>query len=74
MKCLVEKEVDFEAILDTRYAYKDDNFVVIAALTNYDSKMNYFNTSAVNAVIKLILKHNPNAIMVIKSAIPFGYT
>ena len=71
---LAEKELDLEATLDAEYAYKDADFVVIAAPTNYDSKKNYFDTSAVEAVIKLVMQHNPNAIMVIKSTIPVGYT
>ena len=73
-KYLVEKELDLEATLDAEYAYKDADFVVIAAPTNYDSKKNYFDTSAVEAVIKLVMQYNPNAIMVIKSTIPVGYT
>lgn len=71
---LAEKELDLEATLDAEYAYKDAEFVVIAAPTNYDSKKNYFDTSAVEAVIKLVMQYNPNAIMVIKSTIPVGYT
>ena len=73
-KYLAEKELDMEATLDAEYAYKDADFVVIAAPTNYDSKKNYFDTSAVEAVIKLVMEYNPNAIMVIKSTIPVGYT
>ena len=73
-KYLSEKELDLEATLDAEYAYKDADFVVIAAPTNYDSKKNYFDTSAVEAVIKLVMQYNPNAIMVIKSTIPVGYT
>ena len=73
-KYLAEKELDLEATLDAEYAYKDADFVVIAAPTNYDSKINYFDTSAVEAVIKLVMQYNPNAIMVIKSTIPVGYT
>ena len=73
-KYLAEKELDLEATLDAEYAYKDADFVVIAAPTNYDSKKNYFDTSAVEAVIKLVMEYNPNAIMVIKSTIPVGYT
>ena len=73
-KYLAEKELDLEATLDAEYAYKDADFVVIAAPTNYDSKKNYFDTSAVEAVIKLVAQYNPDAIMVIKSTIPVGYT
>ena len=73
-KYLAEKELDLEATLDAEYAYKDADFVVIAAPTNYDSKKNYFDTSAVEAVIKLVMQYNPNAITVIKSTIPVGYT
>ena len=73
-KYLEEKELDLEATLDAEYAYKDADFVVIAAPTNYDSKKNYFDTSAVEAVIRLVMQYNPNAIMVIKSTIPVGYT
>ena len=73
-KYLVEKELDLEATLDAEYAYKDADFVVIAAPTNYDSKKNYFDTSAVEKVIELVTKYNQNAIMVIKSTIPVGYT
>ena len=73
-KYLAEKELDLEATLDAAYAYKDADFVVIAAPTNYDSKKNYFDTSAVEAVIKLVMQYNPDAIMVIKSTIPVGYT
>ena len=73
-KYLVEKELDLEATLDAEYAYKDADLVVIAAPTNYDSKKNYFDTSAVEAVIKLVMQYNPDAIMVIKSTIPVGYT
>ena len=73
-KYLAEKKLDLEATLDAEYAYKDADFVVIAAPTNYDSKKNYFDTSAVEAVIKLVMQHNPGAIMVIKSTIPVGYT
>ena len=73
-KYLAEKELDLEATLDAEYAYKDADFVVIAAPTNYDSKKNYFDTSAVEAVIKLVMQYNPNAIMVIKSTLPVGYT
>ncbi len=73
-KYLAEKELDLTATLDGESAYKDADFVVIAAPTNYDSKKNYFDTSAVETVIELVLKVNPNAIMVIKSTIPVGYT
>ena len=73
-KYLVEKDLDLTATLDGESAYKDADFVVIAAPTNYDSNKNYFDTSAVEAVIELVLKVNPNAIMVIKSTIPVGYT
>lgn len=73
-KYLAEKDLDLTATLDGAAAYKDADFVVIAAPTNYDSKKNYFDTSAVEAVIELVLSVNPNAIMVIKSTIPVGYT
>jgi UDPglucose 6-dehydrogenase len=73
-KYLAEKELDLTATLDAKSAYKDADFVVIAAPTNYDSKKNFFDTSAVEAVIDLVMKYNPNAIMVIKSTIPVGYT
>ena len=73
-KYLAEKELDLTATLDGESAYKDADYVVIAAPTNYDSKKNYFDTSAVEAVIELVLNVNPNAIMVIKSTIPVGYT
>lgn len=73
-KYLAEKELDLTATLDGESAYKDADFVVIAAPTNYDSKKNYFDTSAVEAVIELVLKVNPDAIMVIKSTIPVGFT
>ena len=73
-KYLAEKELDLEATLDAEYAYKDADFVVIAAPTNYDSKKNYFDTSAVETVIKLVMQVNLNAIIVIKSTIPVGYT
>lgn len=73
-KYLAEKELDLTATLDAESAYKDADFVVIAAPTNYDSKKNFFDTSAVKAVINLVMKYNPNAIMVIKSTIPVGYT
>ena len=73
-KYLKEKELRLTATLDAESAYKDADFVVIAAPTNYDSKKNFFDTSAVEAVIKLVIEHNPDAIMVIKSTIPVGYT
>ena len=73
-KYLAEKELDLTATLDGEAAYKDAEFVVIAAPTNYDSKKNYFDTSAVEAVVKLVMQVNPDAIMVIKSTIPVGYT
>ena len=73
-KYLAEKELDLTATLDAEAAYSDVDFVVIAAPTNYDSKKNFFDTSAVEAVIKLVIQYNPEAIMVIKSTIPVGYT
>ena len=73
-KYLAEKKLDLTATLDAESAYKDADFVVIAAPTNYDSKKNFFDTSAVEAVIDLVMKYNPNAIMVIKSTISVGYT
>lgn len=73
-KYLAEKELDLTATLDAELAYKNADFVVIAAPTNYDSKKNYFDTSAVEAVIKLVMQYNPDAVMVIKSTIPVGYT
>ena len=73
-KYLKEKELNLTATLDAEAAYKDADFVVIAAPTNYDSKKNFFDTSAVEAVIKLVIGYNPDAIMVIKSTIPVGYT
>ncbi len=73
-KYLAEKELDLTATLDAEAAYRDADFVVIAAPTNYDSKKNFFDTSAVEAVITLVMQYNPNAIMVIKSTIPVGYT
>lgn len=73
-KYLSEKELDLVATLDSEKAYKDADFVIIAAPTNYDSKKNFFDTSAVEKVIDLVLDVNPNAVMVIKSTIPVGYT
>ena len=73
-KYLKEKELNLTATLDAESAYKGADFVVIAAPTNYDSKKNFFDTSAVEAVIKLVIEYNPDAIMVIKSTIPVGYT
>ena len=71
---LAEKDLDLTATLDGEEAYKNADFVVIAAPTNYDSKKNFFDCSAVEAVIELVLKVNPNATMIIKSTIPVGYT
>ena len=73
-KYLAEKKLDLTATLDGAAAYKDAEFVIVAAPTNYDSKLNHFDTSAVEQVIELVLSVNPNAIMVIKSTIPVGYT
>lgn len=73
-KYFAEKELDLTATLDAEMAYKEAELVVIAAPTNYDSQKNYFDTSAVEAVIELVLRVNPSAIMVIKSTIPVGYT
>ena len=73
-KYLAEKELNLTATLDAKAAYENADFVVIAAPTNYDSKKNFFDTSAVEAVIKLVIQYNPDAIMVIKSTIPVGYT
>lgn len=73
-KYLAEKELDLTATLDAKEAYTGADFVVIAAPTNYDSQKNFFDTSAVEAVIKLVMEYNPDAIMVIKSTIPVGYT
>ena len=72
-KFFAEKELNLVATLDAEAAYKDAEFVIIAAPTNYDSQKNFFDTSAVEAVIDLVLKYNPNAVMVIKSTIPVGY-
>ena len=73
-KYLTEKDLDLTVTLDAKEAYSNANFVVIAAPTNYDSTTQHFDTSAVEAVIKLVMEYNPNAIMVIKSTIPVGYT
>ena len=73
-KYLAEKDLNLVATLDAEAAYKNADFVVIAAPTNYDSKKNFFDTSAVEAVIQLVIKYNPDAIMVIKSTIPVGFT
>lgn len=73
-KYLSEKELDLIATLDAESAYKDADFVIIAAPTNYDSQKNFFDTSAVESVIKLVMQYNPSAIMVIKSTIPVGFT
>ena len=73
-KYLAEKNLDLTATLDAKLAYSKVDFVVIAAPTNYDSQKNFFDTSAVETVIKLVMEYNPNAIMVIKSTIPVGYT
>ena len=72
-KYLAEKELNLTATLDAKAAYSDADFVVIAAPTNYDSHTQHFDTSAVEAVIKLVMEYNPDAIMVIKSTIPVGY-
>ena len=69
-KYLVEKDLNLTATLDAKVAYKDADFVVIAALTNYNSKKNFFDTSAVENVIELVIEYNPDAVMVIKSTIP----
>ena len=73
-KYLAEKDLNLTATLDAEEAYSDADFVVIATPTNYDSKKNFFDTSAVEAVIRLVLQHNPDAIIVIRSTIPVGYT
>ena len=71
---LKNKELDLEATLDPKYAYKDADYVIVAAPTNYDPQKNYFDTSAVESVIDLIMKHNPKACIIIKSTIPVGFT
>lgn len=73
-KYFAEKDLDLTATLDAEYAYKDADFVIVAAPTNYDSKKNFFDTSAVETVIDLVLKYNPEAIIIIKSTIPVGFT
>ena len=73
-KYLAEKALDLTATMDAEAAYKDADFVIIATPTNYDSRKNFFDTSSVEAVIKLVMQYNPDAIMVIKSTIPVGYT
>ena len=73
-KYLAEKELDLTATLDAKLAYSNADFVVIAAPTNYDSGTQHFNTTAVENVIELVMKANPNAIMVIKSTVPVGYS
>lgn len=73
-KYLAEKELNLKATMDAEMAYGSADFVVIAVPTNYDSQTNYFNTSAVESVIDLVMKYNPNAVMVIKSTIPVGFT
>ena len=73
-KFFAEKELDLTATLDAEAAYKDADFVIVAAPTNYDSQKNFFDTSAVEKVIELVMKYNPNAIIIIKSTIPVGYT
>ena len=73
-KYLSEKKLDLTATLDAKTAYGDADFVIIAAPTNYDSTTQHFDTSAVESVIDLVMKYNPEAIMVIKSTIPVGYT
>ena len=73
-KYLAEKELSLVATLDAEMAYTDADFVVIAAPTNYDSKKNFFDTSAVETVIKTVIEYNPDAVMIIKSTIPVGFT
>lgn len=73
-KYLAEKDLDLTATMDAKAAYKDADFIIIATPTNYDSRKNFFDTSSVEAVIQLVMQYNPDAIMVIKSTIPVGYT
>ena len=73
-KFFAEKELDLTATLDARQAYGNADFVVIAAPTNYDSQKNFFNTSVVESVIRQVMEYNPDAVMVIKSTVPVGYT
>lgn len=73
-KYLAEKNLNLSATLDAKSAYRNADFVIIATPTNYDSQKNFFDTSSVEAVIRLVMKYNPKAIMVIKSTIPVGYT
>ena len=73
-KYLAEKDLNLTVTLDAEAAYKDADFVVIAAPTNYDSKKNFFDTSAVESVIKMVIEYNPDAVMIIKSTVPVGYT
>ena len=73
-KYFAEKELDLTATLDAEAAYKDADFVIVAAPTNYDSQKNFFDTSAVEKVIDLVMKYNSHAIIIIKSTIPVGYT
>ena len=73
-KYLAEKELNLTATMDEKTAYQDADFVVIAAPTNYDSKKNFFDTSAVESVIQAVISYNPDAVMIIKSTIPVGYT